>query len=597
MKPTRIGYGIEKRKHCEMIRSVLWTERSSFDSHWMDLSRYILPRRARFTTSDTNKGDKRNQNIIDGSATEAAGICSAGMHSGVTSPARPWFRLTIPNVDLREDPEIKDWLHTVETRMQSVMIRSNFYKVLPTLYGDLAVFGTGAFMIAEDDETVVRCYDFPLGTYACANDSRREVRTFCRLFRWTVGQIVEKWGNLDKDTGLADFQRGEDTNLSVTVQDEWKRGNVATWIDLVHLVQPNVSYDGQKIEAKYKRYEEVYYELGGSNGGNYSEGTAGILEHAGYDEFPVILGRWDKSGEDVYGTSCPGMSALGDIKQLQLGEKRSAQAIEKMVNPPLVGPPELQTMKVSVLPGDITYSQARDAANALRPIYQVNFDVSKLEQKQEQLRNRIRSTFKADLFLMLTQSQDTQKTATEINERHEEKLLAIGPVLEQLNDDVLDPAIDRIFGIMVRKGLIPDPPESLQGQALQVEYVSIMATAQKMIALSSLERTASFVGQVAQFDPSALDVIDIDQLIREHGEATGVPPKVLRSAAQIAQIRADRQKAQQMQQAAENIPNIAAGVKDLGAPTDPNSPLAKLLGGQNARNTLNATQKPPQLAA
>ncbi len=99
MKPP--AYAIEKRQRCEQLRASLWTERASFDTHWRELSQYILPRRSRFTTTDTNKGDKRNQSIIDSTATEAAGICAAGMHSGVTSPARPWFKLGVADGDGR----------------------------------------------------------------------------------------------------------------------------------------------------------------------------------------------------------------------------------------------------------------------------------------------------------------------------------------------------------------------------------------------------------------------------------------------------------------------------------------------------------------
>ena len=103
------------------------------------------------TIYDNNKGTKRNQNIIDSTATEAAGTCSAGMHSGVTNPSRPWYKLTVTDPDLMEQDDVKQYLHTVETRMQAAMLKSNFYKVLPTLYLDLCVFGTGAFSIMEDD--------------------------------------------------------------------------------------------------------------------------------------------------------------------------------------------------------------------------------------------------------------------------------------------------------------------------------------------------------------------------------------------------------------------------------------------------------------
>lgn len=579
------------RKHCDRLRAVLWTQRASFDSHWGDLSRNILPRRVRFTTSENNKGDKRNQNIIDSTATEAAGTCAAGMHSGITSPSRPWFKLALGDKNLMEEPEVKEYLHAVEERMQQLMVLSNFYGVLPVVYADMCVFATGAFAIMEDPETAFRCYDFPLGTFAVANDARREVSTFARQYQLTVDNLVELYGNLDEH-GKADFQRGEPTNLSVTVQNLWTRGEYTAWVDVCEVIRPNRAYDGQKMESRYKKYEQIVYEMGTSAGG-HKDGDAGVLAHAGFDEFPIMVGRWDKGGEDVYGTSCPGMVALGDIKQLQLMERRTAQGYEKMINPPLTAPPELMNAKVSVLPGDITYAATREGQQGLRPTYQVDFDIAKAEAKMDRLRDKIERAFKVHLFAMLSQSDRRDITAREVDELHEEKLLGLGPLLERVNDDILDRSINRIFAICERAGQFPEPPDVLQGMRLTIEYVSWAATAQKLVGVQSLERTAAFVGQVAQFSPDALDVIDIDELVREHADATGAPPKVTRTEEDVAAIRQQRAQAQQMQQAAENLPSMASAAADLGnTPADPNSILGKLLGGQNAKATLRATSQP-----
>ncbi len=585
-----VPYSIQKRIQCQQLEQSLWADRASFDAMWKQQSRFILPGRARFSTSETNKGQNQNQDIIDSTATEAAGTCAAGMHSGMTSPARPWFKLVIDDDELMQEDDVKQYLHEVETRMQAVMIQSNFYEVLPRLYEDLAVFGTGAFSIMEDEQTVFRCYDYPLGTFACANDRRREVRTFVRRFRLQVWQIVQEWGDIDAE-GRPNFLRGDDTTISLNVQQLYRRGDVAQWIDLCHIIQPNVSYDGIKIESEYKKFEEIYYEWGSSTGPYTANDKVGFLSHSGYDEFPVIVARWGKSGDDVYGTQCPGRTALGDVKQLQMGERRKMQAIDKMVNPPLIAPMRLQNSKVTSLPGDVNYDDSREGSPGVRPLFQLQFDVSKLEAVQEQLRERIKVTFKSNLFLAVI-SDTTDKTATEVNEMKEEKLLSIGPTLERVTDDVLDPSVHRIFWIMTRQGRLPDVPEVLRDKTYTVQYTSIMAQAQRMIGIGAIERTASFVAQLAQADPTVLDVFDSVQAVREHGDSTGIPPKVLRSPEDVQAIQADRAKQQAQQQAAQNAPGIASALKDAGSPTDPNSPLAKLLGNQNARTTLNATQQP-----
>jgi hypothetical protein len=582
--PVISAADLEKRRRCEALRASLQTERSSFDAHWKDLSEFILPRRARFVTSDVNKGDKRHQKIIDSSATKAAGTLRSGMMAGVTSPARPWFRLSVPYPELAELPQVKAYLYETTRRMETVFAVSNVYNKLPTLYGDLGVFGTAAMAVMEDDETVIRCYDFPLGSFFVANDGKLRVRTFVRPFRLTVQQVVERWGHLDA-SGQPDFKRGEPSVLSVQVQDNWNRGNFVAWVDLVQIIQPNVAYDGAKFESKYKRYVQCYYETGKTE--------AGFLEETGFDEFPILVARWETSGEDVYGTNCPGMEALGDIRQLQTGEKRAAQAIEKLINPPLTGGRALMNTRVSVLPGDVTYDDPREAGVGIRPTYQIQFRLDQLEAKQQQVRLRVQRSFFEDLFLMLASSDRREITAREVEERHEEKLLAVGPVLEQLNQDVLDPLVERTFNIMNRRGLLPDVPQELDGVPLKIEYISIMATAQKAIALGALERFAGFVSQVATVNPEIMDRVDDDELIEQYADATGIPPKVLRSADAAAEIRQARAKAAQMQQAAANAPAIAGAVKDLSqAPTGGDNALAKLLGSMRAKQAVSATSGP-----
>jgi len=586
------GYQISLRQQCEQLRGQLWLELGTFISLYRTLGQFILPRRPRFTTADVNKGDRRDGAIIDSTATSSAGTLAAGMMAGVTSPARPWFQLRTGNAELDEKETVKEWLYEVQRRMETVFLRSNLYNKLPILYKDMAVFATGAIAIMEDDDSVIRAYDFPIGSYGVANDDKLRVRTFLRMFRLSVGQVVQRWANVKG--GVPDFQRGEPSVVSVTVQNLYNRNTLQAWVDIVHVIRPNISYDGTKIDPKYKKFEDIYYELGSPNQPTDAN-LYGLLQHSGFDEFPILVGRWEVNSEDVYGTMCPGIQTIGDIKQLQMGEKRSAQAIEKQINPPLVAPARMNNIKISTIPGDVSYDSGSDIAQSIRPMYQVNFNVTQLEEKQQQVRERIKHGFFEDLFLMLANLDKSDITATEILERKEEKLLAVGPVLEQLNQDVLDPLIDRTFAIMARKGLLPEAPQELQGAGLRVEYVSVMAQAQKSVGISSLERFAGFVNQIAQTAPDVLDQIDDVELINQYADATGVPPKILRSADVVAQIRQAKAQAAAKQQAAANAPMLGKAAKDLSqASTTGNTALSALLAKSRARQTLDATSQPPE---
>ena len=433
-QPKEINKNLFRRRSFELLRSQLELERSSFLPHWRDLGDNILPRRPRFFLSDTNKGERRSQKIIDSTASLAARTLRSGMMGGLTSPARPWFRLTTPNKDLAELGPVKFWLEEVTRRMNTIFLRSNLYRSLPILYGDLGVFSTAAMYVEEDFDDVIRTYALPIGSYSVANDSKLKVRVFFREFRMTVRQVVEMFAETGPD-GKPDF-----SNISSGVQSMWANNNREAWVNIAHVIQPNDQYRPNNALSKYKKYMSVYYERGSAtnSNGDAAADEGKLLSEKGYDYFPVLVPRWEVTGEDTYGTSCPGMIALGDIRQLQTGEKRSLQAIEKKVNPPMIAPTALKRVKTSILPGDITYTDEREGLKGFRAAHDINFQIQELEGKQEQIRIRIQRAFFEDLFLQLSRTDRREITAREIEERHEEKLLALGPVLEQLNQDLLD---------------------------------------------------------------------------------------------------------------------------------------------------------------
>ena len=183
-------------------------------------------------------------------------------------------------------------------------------------------------------------------------------------------------------------------------------------------------------------------------------------------------------------------------------------------------------------------------------------------------------------------------TAREVVERHEEKMLALGPVLERLEWELLTPAIERIYTIMEDAGKIPEPPEEIQGQELKIEYVSILAQAQRMMGLKSVEQLVSFAGSLAAVSPEVMDVIDMDTAVREYGDMVGSPQKILRGEKDVQALRAQRaQRTMQMQQeqqeaaAVQTLSQGAQGAKTLSE-IDPGSGALQALMGTNVTGEL-----------
>ncbi len=540
---------------------MLEQERTTFEPHWRELSDFIIPRGSRFLTSEANRGDRRNNKIVDPTATMANRTLSSGMMSGITSPARPWFKLATPDPEMMDYGPVKLWLETVQNRMNDMFNKSNLYQSLPIIYSSLGTFGTGALAVLEDDEDVIRTMPFPVGSYYIANSPRLSVDTCFRKFSMTVRQLVREFGL---------------NNVSSSTKSAFENGTYEKWVDVVHAVYPNMNRETGKMNAKNKAFRSVYFEVGGDNDK--------VLRESGYDEFPVMAPRWEVNGEDVYGSSCPGMIALGQVKALQLEQRRKAQQIDKQTNPPMIGPTSLKTQRVSLLPGDITYVDQVTGSEGLRPAYQVNPNLGDLLGDIQDTRQLINSAYFVDLFMMLQNVNTRSMPVEAVIEMKEEKLLMLGPVLERLNDEFLDPLIDRAFSMMARKNMLPPPPDVMQGMPLRIEYISVMAQAQKAIGLSSLERFVGFVGNLASAKPEALDKLDVDQAIDNYAVMSGVSPTVVVPQEQAQQTRNDR--AQQQQQAMALQTGMAAvqGAKTLSEAktADPNllTALAGAAGGQ-----------------
>lgn len=532
---------INKRQRILARKSALWSERSSWVTHWRDISDYQQPRAGRFFVTDRNRGDKRANNILDNAAVFGARTLAAGMMSGMTSPARPWFRLEIQDKDLMESGAVKAWLHDSAALLRAIFSSSNTYRSLHTLYEELGLFGTAATIVLPDFDSVLHHYPLTVGEYALGTNSKGEVDTLCREFQMTVAQLVDQFG-LD--------------NVSDTVKNLYHRKQLDSWVDVVHMIEPRRERDYRKLDGKNKRFASCYLEPGRENFDKF-------LSESGFDNFPALTPRWVVTGNDIYGTS-PGMECLGDVKQLQHQQLRKGQAIDYQVNPPITVPTKYREAAKARLPGGVFYVDSQGSNQVVRTAFDVNLNLQHLMADIQDVRDRIRSSYYADLFMMLANDTRSGITATEVAERHEEKLLMLGPVLERLQNELLSPMIDVAFDYANQAGILPPPPPELEGTELKVEFISVLAQAQRAVAAQGVDRLLGTVGNLAALKPEVLDKIDFDQVVDDYGDMYGVNPKIVVPDDVVAQIRAQRAQAAQAAQLAASMPQMVESAKTAG---------------------------------
>jgi hypothetical protein len=545
-------------KRVERRLAQMKNERASYEPHWRELEENFAPRTGRWLrdqgSSNTDRGRKQHHKIINATPLFCVDTLAAGMTSGNTSPARPWFRLTTPDPGLAELGSVKMWLHAVETRMRDVFSRSNLYRVLPSIYRDLGVYGTACMLAIEDKDDVVSFDHLEIGSYWLAQSNRKKIDVMYREFPMTVRQMVQEFG-------LA--------NVSPAVQNLHANGQVEAWRDVRHAIEPVPAAERSGDMA----WRSVYWEVGA---------TQKQLAVRGFRSNPILGARWTTSGEDIYGSS-PGMAALGEAKALQFKEKRKAQAIDKVVDPPVMAPTSLRNQKVSMLPGDITFVDVQSGMQGLKPIHDWRPDLNAMREDIAASQEQLRTMFYVDLFLMMQNDTRSNITAREIEERHSEKMLMLGPVVERVNDEVLDPLIDRVFDILIRRSMpywqglvngepdLPPPPEELGDVELKVEFISVLAQAQKSVGIAAQDNMLGFATMALQTQALAMqagggvgDKLDFDQMIDERAEMLGVSPRIVRSDDDVQALRAERAQAEAQAKAAAMTAQMATVAKDLG---------------------------------
>jgi len=511
------------------------SERSEFVAEWRQISEYLLPGRGIYQQySKPRKRKLTSARVVNPAAEDALYVLTSGIHGGLTSPSRMWFKNEWQEEELNTIEPLKAWIQDTTRRMHNAYQASNFYAIVNSFYIELVGFGTACMYIGEDTPSDSAPYRFELltaGEYAFTTGTDGRLSTFFRTIFMTPRQVIDR------------FPKTASANLKRQVKNN-EAGADTSYITLIEYVcyEP---FQGKPITR-------LYYEATSSSkaGANYHPVSQQPLEVSGFYEFPYEVARWSTIGSDDYGVG-PGSRALPDIKRLQEMEKAFLMAAHKALDPPVNAPSRMKG-KLNTLPGG--YNYYANPNEQVTEIFSGKFDYQGVGGAIERVEQRIQRNFFNDIFL--TASRDPNASplkARQVDAQDQEKMLRLGPVIERLQHEFLLPMNRRCFNIMKRKelfALLPPELDDLAGD-YTVTLISPLATAQRAIAMQGIQTFMAFIGQAAQFDQSILDNINADAAAREVADISGVDLGVLRPAEEVQNIRTQRAKAQQAQQAKE----------------------------------------------
>lgn len=494
-------------KRYEQLKS----ERASLEAQWEDIAGLVMPARAGFNRK-VSRGEKRTSRLYDATAIQANAILAASMHGNLTPASSPWFTLEFRD-SIAEDQDM-EWLQDSVQRTFTALAESNFNSEINEVYLDLGAFGTAALLMETVDDAL-RFRAVPLSELLIAEDATGMVDTVFRRHTMTAVQIMQRWPEVQDS-------RVKDAAINKPDQP----------FDIVHGIYPREGArvkPGTKAQAADRPIEECFV----------LRDAMEVLARGGYYEMPYLVPRWGKLSGDIYGFS-PAMVAYPDIATLNEARRLTMIAWEKAIDPPILSEQAGILGDLRLTPGGLTY--VRDVSQ-IRPLESAaRFDVTAVQT--EALQRSVRSAFYAD---QLQIKESPTMTATEVQVRYEIMQRLLGPTLGRLQAELLNPLVLRVFYTLARAGRFAPPPDTIQATALDVRYVSPLARAQRMDEITALQRFTEGVGQLAQFDPSVVSIIDPEKSVRLLADRLGVPAEALRSEKEMAELREQQAAAQQQQ--------------------------------------------------
>jgi hypothetical protein len=529
------------------------SDRAVFDSHWEQVRLVTRPDAAGFESRDW-PGTQNRGNILDGTGEDAAELLAGALNGFLTNPGQKWFGLRAKRRALNRDAEVAAWLEAVRDLLLAVFEspESQFSNQIQQTYQDLVDFGTPVLYIADRPGKLPLFQQRPLGECAMAESAEGVVDTLSRRFRLTARQAEQEFPGRLPDRIVTALANGK-------AEDRF---------DFLHFTLPAKELKGERLETNTRApFYSIWISL---------DSKMRVKERP-FKEFPYVTPRWKVRAGEVYGRS-PGMKALPDVQMLQRAMESQIRGVEKTIDPPLMvasdgiltpiagGPKNINVVEADMLTGRL--SPIQPLLSGARP------DIGDIFL--DGIRDRIGRSYFNHLLQL---SRDPRMTATHVLKLDEESLRVIGPFLGRAQNELLGPMIARTYGIIGRMGGLPPLPAALDREAIEVEYVSPVAKAQRLSEATAYGQLFDLSGPMTEADQQVWDNLDRDAAYRTMAERLGVPKSDMRDPRAVARIRreraeeiarqADAEELETTARAAQSAGQAAMAFKNAGAGTGP----------------------------
>jgi len=531
IEAPQIG-GDQNNPAAEVLKDfeALKQDRTAWERQWQQIADLMCPRRADFETKYT-AGMARRAKIYDDTAVHSLVRFSAGLQNLLTPAAAPWFVLKPSIKQLEDIREVQLWMEEVTLHMQAHFSspKSNFQPAAYEYNTDLGAFGTGSMFVEDVPGVGPYFRSFPLAKTCYAVNSKGRVDAAYREYTMSAKALLEEF---------------DPNMLPQEVFKALENGTPYKKYDCLHVIKP---WHALKLGGPLQVIPKPFISL------TILKDKRQVISVGGHDEFPYVVSRWAKNEDEIYGRG-PGGDILNTVQMSNEMEKTYLKALQKQVDPPLTLPDDGFLGQIKTYPGAINihrvgYTQ-KEVIGTLP-----SGDPRYADAKMAQVRASIERAFFLDLIQLpgptAPDGDVLRLTATEIAVRQRDRLAIIGPIVARQEAEFLSPLIDRTYNVMVRSGLLPPPPEVMEGVELKVQYVNPVAIAQRTMELNALGQLIQFHMPLAQIDPTTIKRLNVSRISELSAEILNVPPSAIHTNEEMAELVEAERKAQEEQQMME----------------------------------------------
>lgn len=530
---------------------MLADERRHFDDMWQEVADHSLGRRD--FLSKRVPGRQRMTRIYDTTSRDSNNLLKAALHALLTNPATNWLDCRWQFDILNEIDTLVRYLDLVKQRLRIAFTRprSGFATQIAEIYDDGPGFGNASLWVREDPVIGSVFVARPIAEIYIDVDSDGNVVSLFRKFSLKPWQALDQFGDNAPST-------------AATLADKNPNVDMA----FLHHIRKRDLVLPRNIDASGMEWESIYIAI---------DSNEVILEE-GFREFPMMYWRWAVDAGEKHGRG-PGVDSLPDQKMLNAMSRSFIRTSEKMADPPVLVDDD------GVMPGSqvrITPSAqivVRNDGGAREPVRYLE-SRAQMQWPAELIANRQAKIEKHFHSEIIKAFQDPRMTATQVLELARLSQRILSPVMGRAQKDLLDPMVQRVLAVEMRRRDFPRPPQDVIDvlralnmtllEAIQIEYVSPVARAQKAAEAQAILDTFGASAALAEADPGVLDNMDLDEAFREIAVANGVPVSVIRSREDVAakreaDARLAAQEAQQQQLLAtgDTVSKLLPGIASL----------------------------------